>query len=221
MLALGVFLVAERANATLQEVAESGEQGYLSLRADPHPFLWQDARPGEQKYWLIEASLNDAHEGTLSLELRAEGELVTVADMAASVVTCSTPFVSAAESSDPDAGPTCSGEIIEILPTTPLAALEQSGQVFPLANLHEDEPRNLLVTLSIPGSVALETVNDASATLAIGLHASGDLPDNPGPEPALVQTGSNALALAVLAIRLIGLGLSVRWCRRARRGPIT
>ncbi|WP_146137461.1 hypothetical protein [Gulosibacter molinativorax] len=215
---VGVLWTAERANALLADVAETGEAGLLTLRADPHPFHWQDAGPGETHDWLIEASLADATAGTLSLEMRADGALVTEAGMTVSVDSCPVAFSRAAE----DAPPQCAGTATPVLPVTPIReiALPESGDVFPLADLRADEPRHLLVTLGIPADASPAELSGASATLSVGLHARGDsVPgnDDTGSHAGLAATGANVLALILLAVGLIGYGLSVRWLRVLRR----
>lgn len=210
LLLTGILFTAERANAYLEDVTENGEQGLLSLRADPHPFHWQNPQPGEEKYWLIEASLADAEEGSLSLEMRADGDLVTASGITAAITECSVPFTG---SDGLDAQPECSGDITEVLPSTPISTMAgpQEGKTFPMMRILEGEPRNLLVTLGVPEDAQ---VPDGSATFAVRFHASGDSAVPLEEEPNdLAQTGSNALALTLLAVGVIGLGLSVRWFR--------
>src|SRR5690606_2538800 len=64
--AAGSASVVLRASAVWQEAVDAGKPGHLVLRSDPGSPQWTDLRPGDTVRWLIEASLADVGESTLS-----------------------------------------------------------------------------------------------------------------------------------------------------------
>ncbi|MGO1543403.1 MAG: hypothetical protein ACTHXA_03590 [Gulosibacter sp.] len=229
LVVFGVFLTADRAQAALREVTQTGEQGLLALSADPLPLHWQDVRPGEQTHWLIEASLSDATQGTLALEMHAEGEFITDLGLTAAVSACSVPFKGDAGAT---VAPTCTGAESVIVPTTAVSQIAgpDAGEIFTLADLHAGDPRNLRVSLALPAEADPAIAADAEGVISIGLHASGEddhrtapgASSVPGAESEglggdLARTGGDLFALAILALGLIGLGVSVRSWRRSAR----
>lgn len=219
----GSVSVVHRASAALQEVAETGQPGRLVLRSDPASPQWTDMRPGDSVEWLIEASLTDVDEGSLSLQLSAEGELLDAGAMTVHVQSCAVPF----QRTGAEVGCAVGGRTV--LPTSSLAQVtrENSGgysNVYDLAALHSGSPRHLLVSLSMSPSADQDATADASARIGIGLHAAGETPQ--APDGVLAVTGSDlvgdVLAVALLGVGVTGLGLSLAlWRSSRRRSPRT
>lgn len=214
----GSVSVVHRASAALQEVAETGQPGRLVLRSDPASPQWTDMRPGDSVDWLIEASLADVDESSLSLQLSAEGDLLDVGAMTVGVQSCAVPF----QRTGAELG--CAAGVRTVLPTSSLAQVtrENSGaysDVYELAGLHSRSPRHLLVSLSVSPSADPKATADAAARIGIGLHAAGETP--PAPDGTLAVTGSDltadVLAVALLGAGFIGLGMSLALWRSSRR----
>lgn len=220
----GLALTATRAVAVYRQVTETGRPGYLSLAVDSSTPLHGALGSGESMSWLIEASLDDARVGRLSLELRGSGALVDLAGMTAEVLACSRGFVPApghAAGSRP-AAPRCRGGAATVVPTTPVAQLSRDAGRFSLAELRRGDPRELLVTLRIPADASPRLVVGRTARVGVGLHVSGVEQGEPTGTPELprtgVEAGADARALAVLATGLICLGAGAALRRRAERG---
>ncbi|GGA65880.1 hypothetical protein GCM10011490_15670 [Pseudoclavibacter endophyticus] len=209
VLALGVVLVAGRGVAAWQDVSEPDENGRLHLRTNPFPAEWHELGAGDVVTWHVEASLHGAERSTLALELEASGTLVD-AGMRVAVDGCTLEYL----------GRACPGESSAIVDDMALTDLprEADGRTWQLADLTEDAPRYLLITVSIPASPDRAGLE---GRLGVGLHASGDDQGVPaaGAEPpgALAPTGGDLLALLVLAIGMLGVG-SGALLRRRRRG---
>lgn len=217
MLIAGAGLTATRAAAVMQEVAETGSPGMLALRAGPAAPHWTGVRPGDTVHWPIEASLSDAPIGSLSVELRAQGDLVATG-LTAAVVACTAPFVDAARSG---AAPSCESSAVTVLAETPLADLASaSSDRFALADLERGHPRHLLVTLRLPAAADPTAVAGAAATVGVGLHAAGDSPTPAMPPSALPDrlpvTGMDASAIGLLGAGLLGFGACLVARRRMR-----
>lgn len=222
---LGLALTAARASAMFEEIAETGRPGLLRLGVDTATPLHATLGPGESMRWLVEASLLDAPRSTLAVQIDASGDLVDAAGMTAQVAACTGAF---ALGEDPGAGTgsaPCSGERAIVVAETPLAQLARDGDRFELAELRRDEPRQLLVTVSVPASVSGGAPGDPKALIGLGVHASGEgsgapvEPPTPRPEPRIAVTGADTLALGMLAAGLVGIGASLALLRRgSRRG---
>lgn len=143
--------------------------------------------------------------------------------------------------------PACAGFASVVQSLTPLAEVARNlgGGVFGLEVLQQGVPRYLLVSLvlsEVPGGAGAASASatsasaaPAAATIGIGLHATGDqatMPSNPTPTDSklrdpisgggatLAPTGSDAVALGLLAAGLIGLALGVGILRSVRATPI-
>lgn len=216
----GGALTVARAAAVLQDVAETGAPGRLMLRSDPGDPVWQDLAPGDTVHWVVQARLEGPPASTLALQLRSSGGLVLLGEMTVSVVSCTDPFHPAPDPQDP---PSCSGTAAEILAQQPLAQVASSvhSDAYELAPLDTQHPRYLLVTLGIPAHVDPDVVADGSASVGIGLYASG-----PGPSAGdgsadenLAATGSDVAAIALVASGVAGLAAGLTLIRRGRDLP--
>lgn len=217
----GISLTAACASAVFHDLTETGKPGYLTLALDSSTPLQTSITPGASVRWLVEASLNDAEVGSLSVELRAGGDLVRDSGMTAGVEACSGAFdISSSPAS-------CQGTREVALAPTEIALLPAQQDLYQLANLSHDEPRQLLVTISIPSSTPDALVDGRTAQIGLGVHAAGDddevvvVPpvDSPHDPPPLAATGADMLALGVLAFGLVGLG-GAAWLRARTRSGV-
>ncbi|MBN9612206.1 MAG: LPXTG cell wall anchor domain-containing protein [Actinobacteria bacterium] len=220
----GLTLTTTRAVAVYRQITETGRPGYLRLAVDSSTPLQRTLGPGESMSWLVEASLDDARAGRLSLELRGSGGLVDTAGMTASVLACAGGFDTAAALGGGAyaVAPSCRGQAVTVVPTTAVAALSHDAERFSLAELRRGHPRQLLVTLSIPATTGSSLVASRTARIGLGLQASENSSGSPTEPPELPRTGAeaDARALIVLAAGLIGIGGgAVLWRRSGRRVP--
>lgn len=211
-LVAGSVLGVSRASAILQEVAETGLPGFLSLRADPLSPHWRNLTPGAEVHWLIEASLADADSSTLSLELRSEGPLVDAGAMQVSVTTCDVEF----SRIDSVAAPICGGQANAVISDVRLSSIAQAdhGEIFPLADLHTDSPRHLLVSLGVAPQAQMNNPAGMSMRVGVGLHASGES-DPPG--TPLTATGIDGMVFALLGGGIFTALTGTLLLNRARR----
>lgn len=216
MVALGGALTVARASATFLEVTETGSPGMLSIARSSETPLWRTLAPGDTMHWLVEARLTDAANGTLSLELRADGALVESFGLSASVSACSQDFTFASAGSSQV--PMCAGTTLPVVPPTPLVAIAtgSSGTLFPLAELQATQPRQLLVTLHLPPSAASAGIDGQEARIGLALHSSGESPPSGDAQGPLAATGGDFLSLGSLGLGLLGIGAAALLRRAAR-----
>lgn len=209
---VGLGVTAARASAVFRELTETGAPGVLVLSLDSASPLWAELGPGERMHWLVEASLRDADRGDLSLELQASGDLITASGISAGVEACTGTF---------DLGgrePVCDGTRSTVLAATALHRIAERSELLELAPLLSDEPRQLLVSVAIPQADDAAAISGRTAHVGLGVHVAGDSgprPPAPPSPPRLPVTGSDAGALAILAVGLLGLGASLALRRRA------
>lgn len=214
VLAVGASLTAVRAVAVVRDVTETGHPGYLSLASDPQAPHWQNLAAGDTVHWAVDASLADADRAHLRLELRSHGALVHAGRMQVSVIACSVPFAAAGPLSAVDsAPPVCPGVSTTILAPTALAdvAGADRGTLFPLADLHEGQPRHLLVTLNLAASPAAA----ATARIGVGVHATGEQASDAGILPVTGGDAGDLAALLITALGAVGIGAGLVLRRRA------
>lgn len=213
----GISLTAARASAVFYNLTETGRPGYLALALDSSTPLHTEITSGASASWLVQAALHDASFGTLDVELRASGDLARDSGMTATVAACSGAFNIAVQPAS------CQGTLEVALPTTPIASLPMHQNLYELTSLRSDEPRQILVTVSIPSTTPDALVEDRTAQIGLGVHSTGDDPQVvvvPPVTPArLAPTGADLLALSVLAIGLIGLG-TASWLRGRSRANL-
>lgn len=220
----GVVFTSARAAAVYTSIAESGTAGYLSLSVAKSTPLWATLEPGQSMHWLIRASLADASTGSLAIEIRGTGDLVSSDGLTGQVQTCSGDI-------DPETL-ACAEELAAAIGPVALRDLPANGDRIQLAELHQDVPRDLLVTLTLPDdnpNFADQPVNDGPATAQVGLgvHVAGaqlpvtspprdtELPYEP-PTEGLAVTGADLLPLGLLSVGLAGLGVVLALRIRAR-----
>lgn len=213
---IGVALTATRATAVFMQLDETGRPGYLVLSVDSNTPLWSTLRPGETSHWLVQAKLEDAPWSSLTLQLEAREVREEARDLLVEVASCDTAFDLEREV------PSCAGAYQPLVPPTPISQFEvlPESEVIELADLYTGEPRELLVSLTLPAT-STNIPNDELARVGVGLHAAGDSPAPvPGPEPGtktpLPVTGADLLPLGLLGLGLIGLGTGLLLRRRER-----
>lgn len=203
----GAALTATRAAAVFQDLAETGRPGYLVLGAESATPLWATLGPGDTMRWLVRASLADAESGSLEVELEVRDALPHASGMTAEIVSCDGAF-------DLDGTtPACDGVSETPLPETTIAQLSPTTGRIPLARLERAEPRELLVTLSLPAGERPQPADGTLARVGLGVHAAGEERAAPPPR-RLAATGEDAMALGVLALGLIGTGTGLALRRR-------
>lgn len=202
---LGLTLTAARAVAVFHEVTETGTPGYLVLSVDSETPLWAELAPGDSMRWLIEAALHDASSGSLSVELQSSGALPDASGMLTEVEACSGTFHLT------EAHSACEGVLEAVLPVTRLTQVDRDGQRYELAQLDSGDPRQVLVTFTIPPDAHPQAIDGQTARIGLGVHAAGDTHSHSEPIPSapddLAVTGAEILPLGVLAAGLIGLGV--------------
>ncbi|WP_166741755.1 hypothetical protein [Cumulibacter soli] len=230
--AVGAVMTVDRAWAAFEDVTETGVPGLLHLAVDDRGPLHVELAPGESAHWLIQAELDDAPSGALTVEMHASGELIEQDQLLVAVSACSGEYY------DPSVTePACDGEQSEILAVTSLSAVSSAGALYELGEITPTDPQQVLVTLSLPDDASYD--DGASADIFVGFHASGA--DDPGEPPtgtpptgtpptgappagpgstgtpptdSLASTGADVRALALLAIGAIGIGSGLVMLRR-------
>ena len=211
----GLVGTVSRAAAVWEEVTETGRPGLLRLSTATETPMWANLSPGDTAHWLIAATLLTAPKGALQLELTVNGSLIEAGDPRLSVTGCPSGF------SMDGSVPTCPSGSEQVLPETSLARVMTDNRLINLDEIVRAEPRELLVTLTLPDSASATEVSGKVVHVGLGLHAAGDSPPaDPGPvdAPPLPLTGSDVLPLLLLAVGLIGGAACVHTSRRARAG---
>ncbi|UOQ58972.1 hypothetical protein MUN76_07770 [Leucobacter rhizosphaerae] len=210
----GAVGTVTRAAAVWEEVAETGRPGLLTLNTASSTPMWTTLSPGESTHWLIAAVLHTAPEGTLQLEVSVSGELVAAGDPSFSMRGCPAGFTQQGST------PVCPGGGETIIAETPLASVMADDRLIDLRGIVRGEPRELLVTLSLPPTASAEAVDGKVTHVGLGVHAAGDSPGvSPAPPvtPHLAMTGGDAVPLVLLAAGLIGTAICVRALRAPER----
>lgn len=211
----GLVGTVSRAAAVWEEVTETGRPGLLRLSTATATPMWASLSPGDTTHWLVAATLLTAPKGNLQLELTGSGSLIEAGDPSLSVTGCPSGF------SMDGSVPTCSSGGEPVLPETRLASVVSDDRLISLDEIVRGEPRELLVTLTLPESASATEVTGKVVHVGLGLHAAGDGPPaEPGPvdAPPLPLTGSDAWPLLLLAVGLIGGAACMHASRRARAG---
>lgn len=215
MLTTGTTMGVDRAWAILHDIAETGKPGFLSLRADHVSPNWQNMQPGDEVHWQIEASLSDAVTSTLSLELRAEGELMHAGEMFVSVLACDREFMIENTSASHE----CATNVRNLLTYTRLSSIADPdrGEVFRLAELHASTPRYLLVTFRVSPWASPQEISEAQMRVGVGLHASGEsATETSKTSEELVITGTDVSVLSLFGGGFIAMLAGVLLLSRGR-----
>lgn len=218
----GLTLGVVRTAATWYPVAETGEPGHLWLMTDEVERF--ELSPGEPHHWDVRVSLTDPL-GTLSMQIRREGELIDVPDALMVLVRqCAVEweYVQGGEAS-------CDRGRVDLLGPIPLSdpmfgAQAGAGDPTPtdaptwdLGTIANSANEFYLVTLWIEDTP--ENRNDSDlmgleATVGLGfLSEAADAP--PTPRPPLAYTGGDLGIVGLVAISLLGIVIGIRLLRRA------
>ena len=220
LLVSGGLLLGHAAHAALVDVPVTGAPGRLVLSADPHPAPLADLSPGEPVHWQVAARLEDASRATLSLDLRKDGPLVAhPRGLRVTVASCDQLWTGLAGS------PVCGSGAREVVAGSPADDWRTSSPTFPLQPLSPAAPEYLLVTLAVEDSAAAaadRSLMGLDGTIAVGLTAVAmeETPAAPGGPAALPATGIDllsAVSVGALAAGALGLGLALRFGRKAVR----
>lgn len=215
------------------DVAENGAPGHLSLRSDPMPASFPAMSPGSIEYWQVNANLVDER-AALTLQIERDGALAARPDglqlLVQSCATEWTGFPSAPRCAAPTTvlGPLPASSF-DLGPLGPLDAAV--APAFTAGMLGRDAGSFLLVTLSIPDTPqarADESLMGIEATLGLRFTASGLEPGSPNipvpnprvpdvsPPGGLTTSGTDALAVILLAAGAVALGLVLSGARRRK-----
>lgn len=222
VLVIGLAGTVSRAAAVWNEVTETGRPGLLKLNTATATPMWATLSPGESTHWLISAQLLTAPRGALQLELSVGGSLIEAGDPTFRVTGCRTGFATDTASPVCGEGGQGSGDGgggETLVPETSLAGLDGTERFINLDDIVRGEPRELLVTFSLPAAASADEVAGKVANVGLGVHASGDSPKaepEPPDSPHLPVTGSDAVPLGLLAVGLIGSALCLGAARRQR-----
>lgn len=228
VLLAGTVLTVSRATAVWERVTETGKPGLLVLDIHDETSVFSTLDPGESTQWLVAASLVQESRGSLAIELSGEGELVDLGGLVASIEGCEEGFVVTEDTVE------CVHGAETLLPETPLSELTGNGTKFPLREILQGEPREMLVTFTLPEEAQVDPESEDRSALGLGVHAAGDIPVIPPVKPPVTPpggtrvpgswpgsfavTGTDGIALMFLAAGLIGTGACVAYWRR--RAPV-
>jgi hypothetical protein len=223
MLAGGLSVFSARAYAAFSPVP--GAQGpHLSLQSDPQPVSFLNMSPGSVEHWQIDSSLIDAT-STLTLQFAGSGGLVSHPNgLQVQIDRCDVAWTNVSTT------PACASGGTNVFGPA-AASLVSETTIYDLAGLTNTHDKYLMVTLSIPDSAAAEadtTLMGLTATVGVGLTATGadptepgspsspTTPGSPGSPSNLAFTGVDIGGLILLALGAIGLGLVITGARKAR-----
>lgn len=215
MLVSGLLLVSTKAIAAIQ-VPESNP-GLLSLWTDSYPLEYHDMDPGESAYVRLNVQLDDSDRGDLTLEVRKNGDLATVAGgLELTVERCDVDWTSVPSGVTSSGAPVCASGRTALLAADDADDFAVASPTWDLGEIEDDSTVYMLVTLALPSSTPQATVNGLSASFGFGLFAEGQAVAAPITPAALAFTGMDALSLLLVAVGAIGAGVIVS--RRRARG---
>lgn len=211
LVAAGGSLVAVAAVAA--PVPETGENGLLTLDADPYPAQDIEIERGERVLWPVTADLDAPTTGELSVRIVSEQPLAESPNgLRFELASCAEPWVLPAV---PTGVATCDGGagVVEIADSA--FATTDEGRDVPLGPIAPGVPRYFLVTLSLPLSTP-GTVADEPAELSFGFLASDPEPVRAAEHAAqLAATGGGFLGPVVVGLGLLVGGVTLARARRA------
>lgn len=218
----GLTLGVVRTAATWYPVAETGEPGHLWLMTDSVERF--ELSPGEPHHWGVRVSLTDPL-GTLSMQIRREGELIDVPDaLMVQVRQCAVEwtYVQGGDAS-------CASGRVDLLAPVPLSdpmfgAQAGAGDATPadapswdLGTITNKASEYYLVTLWIEDTP--ENRNDSDlmgleATVGLGFLSEDALTPRP-PGGNLAYTGTDLGIVGLVAAGMIGIIVGIRLLRTA------
>lgn len=211
LVAAGTALTANRAVAVFHEITETGHPGLLVLSAHSETPLWVTLQPGETRHWLVQAALHDAPSGSLSVELVTRDLMPETGALEAEVIACEGAYDLGAST------PSCSGAVTQVVPRTSIATMDGGSARVELVDLYQGDPRQILVSLTMPSHAAPINSDQQILRVGLGVHSSGDdqaSVRSPDVGSRIAITGTDATSLGLLAAGLIGLAAALLLRRR-------
>ena len=207
LVASGSSLVAVAASAA--PVPETGENGLLTLDADPYPAQNITIERGERVLWPVTADLDAPTTGELSVRIVSEQPLAeSPSGLRFQLASCDEPWMLPAL---PSGTATCDGGAGTVEIADAAFATTDAGRDFALGPIAPGVPRYFLVTLSLPLSTP-GALADEPAELSFGFLAAD-------PEQVrvaqLAATGGGFLGPVVVGAGLLVGGLTIARMRRA------
>lgn len=198
--AAGGSLTAVAASAA--PVPESGENGLLTLDADPYPAHNLTIAPGDEVLWPVTAELDAPSAGTLDVRVVSSRPLAQdAAGLRFTLASCAEPWALPAA--------TCAGGPGDVVIADSAFATTDAGETWSLGRIVPGIPRHLLVTLALPASTPGGLAAE-SAEVSFGFTA-GDR----SVEQRLALTGAGYAGPALLGGGLLLGGLVLAAHRRA------
>lgn len=215
MLVSGLLLVSTKAIAAIQ-VPESNP-GLLSLWTDSYPLEYHDMDPGESAYVRLNVQLDDTDRGELTLEVRKDGDLATVAGgLELTVERCDVGWTAVPSGVTSAGAPVCASGRTALLAAGAGDDFTVASPTWDLGEIASSSTVYMLVTLALPSSTPAADVSGLSANFGFGLFAEGRAIAAPITPAALAFTGVDALALLLVAVGAIGAGAVVSRSRSRR-----
>ncbi|MEJ5869107.1 hypothetical protein WDV85_15290 [Pseudokineococcus sp. 5B2Z-1] len=164
------------------------EVDVLRLVSTVDPDALSRLAPGEEVDWTIDARIEGAPTGDLSLQLVAEGVMVDhPRGLIISLAGCAEPWTGVSRKLHPtsDAQPVCPSGLRVVLPPQRLGAAPRQTSI-PHRSITSRQGEHLLMTLALPRDAPDELQGERSF-MGVGVTAIGDELDpvpGPGPTPA-------------------------------------
>jgi hypothetical protein len=211
LLASGATLVVSATAAS----ADPLSGGVLQLVATPGVLSNNAMAPGDTIYWPIDAKLDAATAGDLTLRITSSDALATdPGGLRLALASCPVDWTPAVVPGD---APTCNGGSgTSVIPDTAFASLSAS-QVWDVGTVDAVSTTPLMATISLPGAVP-SALQGASATVNFGFTALGDTVTASPSDPrvrVLGLTGIDPTGPILLAAGLLLAGFTLARTRRA------
>ena len=156
-------------------MAASESDGDLVVTATPEGPQFLDLTPGDSRFWLVQASLEQATSGRLSMRVFGAGAVVDHArsGLTIAVEGCPQAYVGGSSTSRP----TCESVPTQVISTTNLASISSapgdttSPRTWVLPDIHRSMDRHFLVTLAIPsGGESDKTLMGLTVPFLLRVH---------------------------------------------------
>jgi signal peptidase len=195
---------------------------YLRLRSSGDVEQMTNMAPGDSATWAVDVWAEAPEPGMIDLSLSTNGQLATAPDALKTEVTICAPH--------PEVLTSCALESSSRTEQIDTAALAATQDQLPVATMHSDETRRVVVRVSLTNTVP-EAAQDATATFRLTATGVGeelsatsdsDLP-SPSIEPAesgLPSTGFGSLFWLLLGFSVLTLGVIVFKLARMRKQTV-
>ena len=218
ILLVGLTLISTRAWADFK-VPESNP-GLLSLWTDSYPLHYSDMAPGDEAFVRLNVELDDIDRGDLSLEVRKDGDLATLAGgLVIDVARCAVPWTNVPTGLTQSASPDCTNGEDFLLAADPSDDYALDSPTWDLGEIEKDSTIYMLVTLALPDSTPAFRVEGLSADFGFGLFADGEDAALPITPTRLAFTGVDILSLVLVGVGALGVGVVFSVSRRRPAVP--